>query len=446
MLSEATTLQEQPSVPDFNNYTISRDQYQVDPGFISEGKLNPGDGVDMSDPGAPQRRIGRQPLNVLGPKRLAGVPTKDYTLTESFRLVESTSVREEANTLAAYFQGAYGFASADAAYEQARQERKSSHSIYAVLDAKGVVRDLSDVVPNGRIEWNESSKPHYEGGGASASDPDFRRQFLLDFGSHYISAVTYGYRIAVRGKITEADSSKSSEIKAAFKATFVSGSAAGGITDQNRQILSNSKLELMFVASSGGLYVDDERRPGVLTNLDDILTMLKDMRDGKIKIHSAPIQATARNYWNLLPIAYTRSRALLADHGLPPLPENVYGVPKGTVLAWRPTEANLKTDNAGSSYLLAPQGWALCNGEEGTPDLRDRFILGGKAFDEVGVVGGAVSHTHTATSIKTKSTWQARPGVGSKYSQPKPEHTHAISVGKSNNLPPFVKLAYIMKL
>ncbi len=439
----ATSVNDQPITSGINNYTISLEQYSIDPGFISEGKLNIGDGVDMSDPGAPKRRIGRQPLNISGPMRTA-VPTEDYTLTESFRLEESNSVREEANILSAYFQGSYGFASANAAFEQARKERQSSHSIYAVLDAKGVVRDITDVMSGDRLQWNEDSKPTFEDGGAD--ELDFRRQFLADFGSHYVSAITYGYRVAIRGKIAGSDSSKSSDIKAAFKATFVSGSAEGGVSAKNRETLSSSKLELTFAASSGGLYVDGERRPGVLTNLDDILTMLKDMRDGKIKIHSSPIQATVRNYWSKLPTEYSRSRALLADRGLPPLPDDVYGVPKGTILSWRPTEKNLKTDDDGNAYLLPPLGWALCNGEDGTPDLRDRFILGSKTFEEVGVAGGKASHTHAATSAKTDSKWTAHGGVGSKYEQPKPGHTHGISVQSSNNLPPYVKLAYIMKL
>ena len=59
-----------------------------------------------------------------------------------------------------------------------------------------------------------------------------------------------------------------------------------------------------------------------------------------------------------------------------------------------------------------PSGWLLCNGSSGTPDLRDRFIVGATS-DDAGVAktnitgaltqtGGSkdaivVSHTHTAT-------------------------------------------------
>jgi hypothetical protein len=55
-----------------------------------------------------------------------------------------------------------------------------------------------------------------------------------------------------------------------------------------------------------------------------------------------------------------------------------------------------------------PPGWALCDGTQATPDLRDRFIVGARA--EAGGVpactltgsptqtGGSLGHTHTFTT------------------------------------------------
>ena len=76
------------------------------------------------------------------------------------------------------------------------------------------------------------------------------------------------------------------------------------------------------------------------------------------------------------------------------------GFPSGGIIMWSGTIATI------------PSGWYLCNGSNGTPDLRNRFIVG--AFqDTTGVAyttitgsdtqtGGSkdaivVSHTHTAT-------------------------------------------------
>jgi len=53
-----------------------------------------------------------------------------------------------------------------------------------------------------------------------------------------------------------------------------------------------------------------------------------------------------------------------------------------------------------------PSGFALCNGANGTPDLRDRFIVGAGNLYAVNATGGSadsvvVSHNHTATSVST---------------------------------------------
>ena len=42
-------------------------------------------------------------------------------------------------------------------------------------------------------------------------------------------------------------------------------------------------------------------------------------------------------------------------------------LPKGVILAWYQDKSKI------------PNGWALCNGQNGTPDLRDRFIYGGNS-------------------------------------------------------------------
>ena len=48
-----------------------------------------------------------------------------------------------------------------------------------------------------------------------------------------------------------------------------------------------------------------------------------------------------------------------------------------------------------------PSNWLLCNGSNGTPNLIDRFIVGGSAY-AAGDTGGSAdaivpTHTHTAT-------------------------------------------------
>jgi hypothetical protein len=49
-------------------------------------------------------------------------------------------------------------------------------------------------------------------------------------------------------------------------------------------------------------------------------------------------------------------------------------VPKGAIFMW--------------TKIDIPSGWALCNGENGTPDLRDKFIFGADENDPIGEMGG----------------------------------------------------------
>lgn len=58
------------------------------------------------------------------------------------------------------------------------------------------------------------------------------------------------------------------------------------------------------------------------------------------------------------------------------------GVPAGSIIIWSGTASNI------------PDGWALCDGQNGTPDLRDKFVLGGGGETHtVGSTGGEETHT-----------------------------------------------------
>lgn len=72
----------------------------------------------------------------------------------------------------------------------------------------------------------------------------------------------------------------------------------------------------------------------------------------------------------------------------------VYAVPAGGIIMWSGSQESI------------PTGWVLCDGNNSTPDLRNRFVLGAGNSYSVGATGGSkdaivVSHTHTATSTVT---------------------------------------------
>ena len=64
-------------------------------------------------------------------------------------------------------------------------------------------------------------------------------------------------------------------------------------------------------------------------------------------------------------------------------------VPQGVIVMWS------------GSLVSVPAGWALCDGTNGTPNLRDRFVIGAGTTFAVGATGGSTTttsaggHTHT---------------------------------------------------
>jgi hypothetical protein len=71
-----------------------------------------------------------------------------------------------------------------------------------------------------------------------------------------------------------------------------------------------------------------------------------------------------------------------------------YNIPAGVIVMWS------------GSIVSIPSGWVLCNGTSGTPDLRNRFVVGAGSTYAVAATGGSadaivVSHTHTGTTDNT---------------------------------------------
>lgn len=106
------------------------------------------------------------------------------------------------------------------------------------------------------------------------------------------------------------------------------------------------------------------------------------------------------------------------------------------------------------SVASIPAGWHLCDGTVGTPNLRDRFVVGAGLNYAVDSIGGAASHTHTIDSESTHThgiMWNAGEGLSAGFdyilptsTDPGSAHTHTEST--ESHLPPFYALCYIMKL
>ena len=156
--------------------------------------------------------------------------------------------------------------------------------------------------------------------------------------------------------------------------------------------------------------------------------------------------------------------------------DNLYGILQTAPAVSNTVPTGLISLWSGSVGSI-PAGWLLCDGTNGTPDLRNSFILGAGNTYAVGATGGStdaivVSHTHTATSTVTDpghfhdygTAPPANPQGGGGYpfgingggnTYQTDTKTTGITVATTNasagtsgtnaNMPPYYALAYIMK-
>lgn len=107
----------------------------------------------------------------------------------------------------------------------------------------------------------------------------------------------------------------------------------------------------------------------------------------------------------------------------------------GAIVAW-------------SGYLSKiPRGWTLCDGQNGTPDLREKFVRGSPNGIEAGGTGGDPTHNHLFLDDGHAHPFQA----GNKLASGT-DINGGTDTGNSwgytddqNTEPPFYKLAYIME-
>ena len=115
-------------------------------------------------------------------------------------------------------------------------------------------------------------------------------------------------------------------------------------------------------------------------------------------------------------------------------------LPRGAILIWS------------GSVSSIPAGWALCNGQNGTPDLRDRFIVGAGGSYAIGAKGGSATtiHSHTVSLAVDAATQSIAVAAVSGATAALSTHLHTIS-GQTDsvqleNRPPYYALCYIMRV
>lgn len=134
-------------------------------------------------------------------------------------------------------------------------------------------------------------------------------------------------------------------------------------------------------------------------------------------------------------------------------------VPRGGIIMWYGAIVNI------------PTGWAICDGTNGTPDLRNRFVVGAGSTYSVAATGGSanaivVSHNHTLSDPSHAHTYykvgggspqvdgrdaasllyQLDTAATTAYSTTGITIASAGESGTNKNLPPYYALAYIMRI
>jgi len=130
-------------------------------------------------------------------------------------------------------------------------------------------------------------------------------------------------------------------------------------------------------------------------------------------------------------------------------------IPIGGIIMWSGEVANI------------PSGWRLCDGQNSTPDLRGRFVLGhgtgsGLTARSKGQTGGAETHTltvqemppHSHTTTLSHNGWPAESAdrqdwyyiMNKDRGKNNDFGTSTVGSGTAhNNMPPFYVLAFIMR-
>jgi len=129
---------------------------------------------------------------------------------------------------------------------------------------------------------------------------------------------------------------------------------------------------------------------------------------------------------------------------MPKLYPVITSIPTGLIGLWSGLIANI------------PSGWQICDGTNGTPDMRGRFARGAPAATEAGAVGGAdtvsltianlASHTHTV-SIGVAGGGTNPFVTESGATGLKPHTSSSTGSGTAHeNRPAYRELIFIMKL
>ena len=181
------------------------------------------------------------------------------------------------------------------------------------------------------------------------------------------------------GPVTSSVSASYDRVVATFKGDGNVGIGTSTIPAGYQLLVSGS------ISGSAGLNIAGNTVvTGSITSNANLYVNGNSTLSGSVTLNSIPTASSATNYNFLV----QQTNEVVKQVNAAP-------IPVGGIIMWSGTIATI------------PSGWALCNGSNGTPDLRDKFVVGAHS-DLSGVAksnvegsynqsGGDISHNHGAT-------------------------------------------------
>jgi len=108
--------------------------------------------------------------------------------------------------------------------------------------------------------------------------------------------------------------------------------------------------------------------------------------------------------------------------------------PVGTIVAWNRPIGSI------------PRSWSLCDGTNGTPDLRGKFLTGAGDSYPQGATGGLATHEHAFTADGHTHSEAAGTGTTSQYLFAAGFSTETLqgNTDTGSTMPPYYPLPLIM--
>ena len=309
---------------------------------------------------------------------------------------------------------------------------------------------------------NEALKIYY---GNSPYDPGsiYRHSYIRDAGTGDL--VILSNQVAIRNADETEDMARfyegdRVELRYAntlrFETTVDGVKISGGLQDKDGDLGAPGQV----LASTGSEIDWVEMAPGTVTTIDVKQENYCGVDDTPLNPITVTPTSAGISTVSIAETSNAYGRKYVQDNDPTTTPGGNYVVCDGDI--WYDTDGTNTSGFMPSGSIImyngdtAPSGWTLCDGTNGAPDLRDRFIVASGTSYNRGDTGGSadavvVEHNH-GTSIDgghvipgNGNTTYPYGGAGT-YAATIFSMSNAGESGTNKNLPPYYALTFIMKL